>query len=201
MLPLLIGLLSPALAGAAVVGLTGGVDFSTSNPWAGVELALHPTHTQGVAPVLRLAPGWAFIDGQPLVLGELGFMARVPEDEAVVRVGLVGRVLFTGAKHDLPLGVFEAESARYGLIPGAMAALEFEWGDGRFPFTFSTGARAGVGSAVYDAACEEDSDRPDCLNWSASFIGGFLGRIRTDTGLSVEVVLGPTTHLSVGWAL
>ena len=41
----------------------------------------------------------------------------------------------------------------------------------------------------------------DCLSWSASFIGGFMARARTRKGLSAEVVLGPTMHLSVGWAL
>lgn len=201
MVLLLLSLLSPAHAGATVTALTGGVDFSTSNPWAGLELALHPTNTEGLAPVARLAPGWAFVDGQPLILAELGFMARVPEDEAIVRVGLVGRALFTGAEHALPVGLFEGESANYGLIPGGMAVLEFEWGTDTLPFVFTTGARAGLGAAVYDEECEDELDYPDCATWSAAFIGGFMARARTPKGLSAELVVGPTLHLSVGWAL
>ena len=66
---------------------------------------------------------------------------------------------------------------------------------------FTTGARGGIGSAVYDSECVNDDQRPGCLTWKGAFIGGFYARARTLGGLAAEVVVGPTFHVSIGWAM
>jgi len=185
-----------ATAAAPTLSATAGLDFPTDQPWAGLELAVHPTHQQGVGFAGRLAPGWGFGDGQPLVLVEAGALAVVPNDEAIVRLGLVGRAMLLRAEYSLPAGMSAGE-LEWGVVPGAMAVLEFEWVG---KTTVTVGGRAGAGSAAYDTYCGDDAD-PSCFTWSPSFIGGFYGRLRLPNRFAAELLLGPTAHVSLGIAL
>lgn len=192
-MPVLLALLTTAHAGVLTVSAAGGYDFPTSEPWSGVELALHPTQTQGFAMSARLAPAWGFIEGQPLLFGEVGVHGVLPSEDATIRLGVVARVVGLHAEQGVPVGL----ESGLGVAPAGLASLEFEWGE-QTPFTF--GVRGGLGAAMYDTQCEDDADRPACLSWSTAFIGGFHARVRTPSGFAAEAQLGPVSQLSIGWA-
>ncbi|MBN2798281.1 MAG: hypothetical protein JXX28_03975 [Deltaproteobacteria bacterium] len=189
-------MIAVALAGVALGGtwtMSGAVghDFSVAEPWAGVALARHPGQGAPVQGIGQLAPAWGFAEGAPYLLGEIGVLARIPEDEAVVRVGVIGAATGLSGGSEAPIAL----GGGLGISPGLMGALEFEWGD-RAPLTFS--ARGGVGSALYDT-CETDEET-GCYHWTAAFVGGFGLRYRSPGGLSLEGRLGPSSDLRIGWA-
>jgi cell division septation protein DedD len=202
--PVLVALLAslPALAGPIVVGATGGYDDTTANPWAGVDVAFQADQARGIAPVGRVSAGYAFTDQSPMVLLEAGALVGIPETEADVRVGLVGRLTGLSSPATPPIHPFGTpsvdDSGRFGLAPAGLAVLEIAF----LPKTpLVIGIKAGVGSGVNTAACGENQPTAVCAQWVAMFVGGFQGRFTFANGLSAEVIAGPTAQFSLGWRL
>ena len=192
---------SPALAGVVTLSGSGGLDYATANPWAGIEVAVHPTHSQSLAWTGRFAPTWGIKDNTPIFFGEVGPSWVIPEDEALVRIGVLARVAAFSAAYPLAIHPGGAPQVggrnKFGLVPGAMATLEFEWGK-QAPYTI--GFKGGVGSAGIDESCAEGVDPTYCVEWVPAFIGGFYGRARLRNGLAFEIVAGPTASISIGYA-
>lgn len=182
-------LASLAISGPWSASLAGGHDFSVAEPWAGAELVRHPSSANWSA-AGRLAGGWGFAEAQPYGFGEIGIFARIPQEDALVRVGaLLQTVALAGVDDSAYTLGFVT------LVPAAMGSVEFEWGE-VLPLTFS--ARGGVGAARYDRC--EDEDESGCYHWATAFAGGFGLRFRVPGGLAVRAELGPTSALAVGYA-
>lgn len=197
---ILISLVQAAYAGAAVLSAAGGFDMPTDQPWSGVEIALHATNTKGFAPIARFAPAYGFGDRGPIAFGELGLLAVLPEDEAVLRAGLAVRPTFLYAQERMPVGFGDPENGRiFGITPAVYGVIEFEFHP-ESPWTL--GIRGGPASTASDYQCEVDNpDLPTCLTWHVGFGGGFEVRKRWESGLALDAILGTTTQLSVGWTL
>lgn len=186
----------PAYGGAVTTSANAGWDFRDSALWSGVELAIHPTNTEGTAFIGRLNPSWGFSDEQPRVLGEFGFATVVPQKEqATVRAGLVAQVLYTRAQHTMPI-VLSSDELYSGLVPAGMGLVEFEYGEN---WRYAIGARAGVGPEITNIYCDSEIE-PSCLRWTAGFAGGFYARMRLSGGFAAELAVGPSSSLAVGWA-
>lgn len=196
---LLTALVGPsATAGTLTTSAAGGWDFRSDDLWSGVDVSLVPTRTEGVELIGRISPGYGFIEQQPRLGADLGFVGVIPQRQATVRLGLVAEGLLTRARYRMPLNLASNEDGSTGIIPAGMGLIEFEYGDS---FRYTVGARAGVGSEVTNILCGwlafED---PSCLAWAPGFAGGFVGRIRWEKGFAAEVFAGPTMRLSVGYA-
>jgi hypothetical protein len=194
-------LLLDAEAGAIVLSASGGFDGPTAQPWTGLELALHPTHDHGVAPIGRIVPAFGFGDREPMVFSEFGLAVVLPNEEAIVRLGAVVRPVWMYSHAPMPIEFAppSAERQTPGVNLGGMALIEFEWGQ-EAPFT--VGFKGGFGSSGSDIVCgPSDVDPAACITWHPGFIGGFMSRARLKNGLSAEVMLGPLTSLSVGFEL
>lgn len=188
-------LIATALAGAPVISAAGGYDVPTDQPWTGLDFALQPTKSAGFEPVARVSPGWAFGDRSLVVFGEIGLMVHIPEEEALLRGGIVLRpTLLTGAfRTPMRLG------PGAGLVPAVFAQVEFEWTP-KAPLTL--GFRGGPASTVSDYACDQDHlDPATCLTWHAGFGGGLYLRKRFADGLAFEAMVGPTASITLGYAL
>jgi hypothetical protein len=196
-LVLLLATNANAGVGAFTASLNGGWDYCTDQPWAGVELALHPTNTKGFAPTARISPAYGFVDPRPMLFTEAGAVVVVPHDEATIRFGLIARGISAVSPYRLAAGNSRVGDNYVGLVPGGMMSIEFEWGT-EAPFTI--GARGGVGSAASNAFCSEGEDGTECVTWEPAFIGGFYLRARLKVGMAFEVILGPTASASVGWS-
>lgn len=194
-------LAASARAAVPVFSLAGGYDLPTDQPWAGVELAVYPEIGRNINPIGRLTPAWGFGDDDPFLLTEFGILGRVPEDEAVVRLGVILRLMTLLADYRTPFqaGDPAGDGVSVGFVPGAMLAVEFEF-ERESPFTI--GARGGLGSTVSDALCPlEDPDLTRCLTWHPGFIGGFEARWRAKKGFFAEIIVGTTSSLSIGWVI
>lgn len=194
-------LASPALATTPVLGVAGGFDLPTEEPWVGFEAALHPDNTKGFAPVARLDAAWGFGEGRPMFIVDAGFSVVIPEDEAVVRLGALVRPVMLYTETRLPLQLGDpTEGPAFGLAPSAQALIEFEWKTGEAPIT--AGVRGGIGSFATDITCDiNDPDPARCISWYPGFAAGFVGRKRFENGLSVELIVGTTSSLTIGRAL
>jgi hypothetical protein len=181
-----------------VVSASGGYDVSLDQPWAGVELAVHASHDHGVEPVGRLVPAYGFFDHLPFAVLEAGALVRVPEDEAVLRTGVVLRPVFALSDARLPWQFGDpADGRKLGILPGLLAIVEFEWNP-EAPLTI--GFRGGPASSVSDYLCET-ADSTECLTWHVGFAGGFYARKRLANGFALEAIVGTTSSLSIGWTL
>ena len=185
----------PAYGGAVTTSANAGWDFRDSALWSGVELAVHPTNTQGTAFIGRLSRGWGFGEAQPRVLGEFGFATVVPQEQATVRVGLVGQALVTRTEYVLPI-ILASDDTYTGIIPSGMGLVEFEYGEN---WRYAIGARAGLGPEITNIQCGAEIE-PWCLRWTTGFAGGFYARARLGSGFAAELSLGPSSSLAVGWA-
>jgi hypothetical protein len=189
-----------ALAGAPVISGTGGFDVPTDQPWAGVEFAVHPTNDHGVALVGRVAPAWGFGDDAPVVFSQIGFMAHLPEDETLLRGGIVLAPMFAIGQFRMPVQFGDPSTGTtLGIVPAVLIAFEFEWNPDA-PLTI--GFAGGPASTASDYACDsEHIDTAKCITWHTGFGGGVYLRKRTVGGVAFEARIGATTALSVGYAL
>jgi len=196
--PLLALLLAsvPASAGALVLSPLVGRDFATDQFWAGLDFALHADGMRKVAPVGRITPGWAMADSRPMLFAEAGVAVALPHDGAIVRLGAAVNGTLFNAPYRLPMELRDEEDAHLGIIPGVELLLEFEFGEAR-PFVF--GARAGVRSSSSNYLCQDPHDIENCLAWYTGFSGGFLGRGAITEWLYLELLVGPSPHLTVGY--
>lgn len=195
-------LATPALAGTVVVGGAGGLDFPTTQPWVGPEVALHADRSPGVlVPTGRLAAVYAFEDARPAAIAEVGLLARVPDRNRTVRAGLAVRTWFLRAPYRLPIG-WDADDQhhdRIGFIPSVVGRIEFEFTKRR---TFVFGVEAGVAASASAYLCDaNDTDQANCLSWFPGLVGGLYGRGELTQRLYVDAVLGPSARVAVGYRL
>ena len=186
----------PAFGGAVTTSANAGWDFQSSDLWSGFELAVHPTHTEGLAFIGRLSPGWGFAEAQPRLATEFGFASVIPHEEATIRVGAVGHMLWTRAAYTLPINL-ATDDVYTGMIPSVMGLVEFEYGE---TWRYAIGARAGVGPELTNMFCPEEEPDPSCFSWTGGFAGGFYARARLPSGFAAELMAGPSIALSIGWA-
>ncbi|MBA2319897.1 MAG: hypothetical protein H0V89_01970, partial [Deltaproteobacteria bacterium] len=185
-----------ALGGNAAISAGGGFDSPTEQPWVGLDLALFPGHARGVAAHGRLTGGYGFADESPLGIVELGFTGVIPNDEAIVRLGLAARFegIYTEYGAAVALGALGAEGdPAFGLIPGGMLLLEFEWGE-EAPFT----VRASGGASSIAVQCGLETN-DDCIGWRGGFLGGISARGRLKSGIFLEAAAGPSVSALVGY--
>ena len=196
-----LGFCGLAGAGAPTVSAAGGLDYLTANPWAGLDVALHPTGAKPWEPVGRITPTWGLKDETVLLFTEVGIVRTIPNDQATIRAGLVFRTTSFVGSYVLPIqpaGIPSANgSPHWGLVPSGYALLEFDMGS-LSPFTI--GFHVGAGSAATDYGCVEGSDPSYCLFWTPAFTGGFVTRYRHKSGFVVDARFGPAARLSLGWA-
>jgi hypothetical protein len=195
LLALLLGSI-PASAGAIVLSPTIGHDFATDQFWAGLDFALHADGMRNVVPVGRITPGWAIADSRPMLFAEGGVAFALPREGAIVRLGAVVNGTLLDAPYRLPWELRDKEEAHLGIIPGMALLLEFEFGEER-PFVF--GARGGVRSSSSNYLCRVPDDVEHCLAWYPGFTGGFLGRGAVTDWLYLELLIGPSPYLAVGY--
>ncbi len=190
----------PAGSAAPIVAAAAGWDFRADDLWSGAAVSLVPTNTRSVSPIGRVVGGWSFINAQPRLQTELGLVTVVKQESetTVVRFGVVADGVWTKASVDrgLPWRIGAAGDEVWGIIPGVMGHVEFEYGT---RVTYAVGARFGVGSELSTFSCNEVLTN-ECLTWRAGFAGGFLARLRVPGGFGAEAMLGPTMGLSLGWA-
>lgn len=196
-------LLSSALAADGSITVSVGYDDPSEALWPGVTLALHATNDKGFAPVGRLDVGADLSFGaSPWVAAELGGMVRIPEDEAIVRVGLATRWTTTFRRHRFPIQPSDKLETigenHIGFIPAGLALFEFEWVKEKV--RYAVGGKAGVGSGLADFECALDADENRCLSWQPVFVGGFSARMRWKKGWFIEGTGGTITVLSFGRA-
>jgi hypothetical protein len=194
-------LVAPAHASEVALSAVGGLDYLTANPWAGLDLALHPSQDDGWESVGRFTPSWGLKDQTPMVFGEIGVVRTIPNEQATIRAGIVGRGVSYFGSYPLPIqpgGIPRAGGRpQWGIVPGAYALLEFEMGT---LSPLSVGFHAGLGSAAGDYACTEDSEPTYCLYWDPAFIGGFITRYHHKSGFILDARFGPSARLGLGWS-
>ena len=146
---MLLALAAVAFGSTPVISASGGWDLPIAQPWAGVEVGLVPVQDHGFEPIGRLALQYGPIDTLPFGTLELGGVARVPEDEAVLRAGLVLRLQALYADFRVPMQLSDPEDGpALGFVPGFQGLVEFAWKP-EAPLTL--GFRAGPQSSVSDA--------------------------------------------------
>jgi hypothetical protein len=191
-------LVSVAFGGNAAVSAGGGFDAATEQPWAGLDLALFPSQDHGFAAFGRVNGGYGFADG-PLGALELGGAFVIPNEEAVVRLGLAGRIagIYTDYRAPIPVGAAPSDGdPAPGLLPGGMLVVEFEWGD-EAPFTLR--GAGGVGSTAAAVPCDGLDVFYQCIGWRPGFLGGISARGRLKNGLFLEALGGPSLQALVGY--
>jgi len=194
-----------AMAGAALAGTValtggGGWDILTAQPWAGVDLALHPSNDRGFAGIGRVQGAWGFADGAPLPALEVGGVVVVPHPEAVIRVGLTAKMTGLYVPYPAPIRLGAPGTSAdpgLGLLPSGMALVEFEWGDTQ---TFTLRAAGGTGSQAGAIACDDADVLDACVAWRGGFTGGISARARLRQGWFGELWAGPSASLTLGYA-
>lgn len=204
---LLAGLLTPSVGSAetVVLGAAGGLDFPTRQPWAGLDLAIHPDSPDVWSGMGRVQAGWAFADGKPFANVEGGFTRNFTGQEATFRIGLAVRSWIYIANYRLPLQVSEPDPAGFGtlgFIPGGWLVGEIEWDREaeKGPAAWSVGLKAGASSVAAVRDCVDNGEAALCTAWNAGVVGGFTFRLRMHEGLALEALVGPSPSLSVGYA-
>lgn len=188
------------------VSALGGYHYESQQPWSGVDVALHSTQRRGFSGQARLQLGVGFVGAVPIGVFEGGVNGVIPSKQAVIRLGLVGRVSGMYADYPLPFQVGgtpeEEDGRRFGFSPGGQLQVEFEWQDlpGKAVDTWTFGARAG-GTVVVAAMaeCDQPLDDASCLVPIGAFAGGFYGRLVFEPGVMLEAFAGPSPSLSVGY--
>ncbi len=194
----LLPLLATLAQGATFVpGLIGGFDFSTEQPYTGLDLALHPDRHRGLAPVARATLGYGFTDARPLAFVEGGAAFALPrEGPEIVRVGALLTAGVVDVTYRLPLEISNVDEDHHvGLIPGFMLLLEFEYGEER---PFIVGARLGMLSAASNASCPTPELTSTCATWYPGLSGGFFARGQPLPWLYFDALIGPSPRLSLG---
>ena len=187
-----------ALAGTPVVGVSGGWEEPTGQAYTGLTLALEPSEISGWSPVGQLTLGYGLRDRGPLGWLEMGLVRVVPHPEAVVRVGLAGRLTLGRGAYRWALD-WSDQPIRWGAYPAVYGIVELEWNTEVAPY--GVGLKAGVASTLVETYCQEGQASTGCATWIAGFGGGFVVYKRFEGGLSLEALVGPQTQLTLGWAL
>jgi len=199
MLALVAALFAPSLAHAGVVtaSAAGGWDFPTRQLWSGVEVALHPTNDKGFALAGALTPAWGFADRRPMAIVDVGLVHVVPSQRATVRFGLFTRQVITNVDYRTPVTLIGGDHRSLGTVPAVQLDVDVEFGTERI-YTF--GGRAGLGSASFNFRCTDPSELAGCVVWDVGFVGGASFKARLPSGLSADLMIGPTPKLAVGYA-
>lgn len=187
-----------AMAGTPVVGVSGGWEEPTGQAFSGLSLSLEPSESTGWAPVGLLTLGYGLRDRAPLGWLEVGVVRVVPHPEAVVRVGVAGRVALGRGAYRWSLD-WSDQAVRWGAYPAAYGIVELEWNTEVAPY--GVGLKAGVASTLVETYCQDGQPGTDCASWIAGFGGGFVAYKRFERGLSLEALVGPQTQVTLGWAL
>ncbi len=197
---------TPALwRNTVAIGATGGYEFATAQPVAGLGFSLHHDGTRGIAPIARAASLAAFSDQRPMFQLEAGFMAVTRSHQGLVRIGLAGGTLIQVADFPTPLQVgtpVEGSIGQPAFLPYGQVLAEV---GGLKPLNtkgilaWAVGVRLGAGAAVGRVECEESEQ--GCVAVRAGFLGGVYGRVRFHEGVFLEVLAGPTAMISLGYAL
>ena len=155
---------------------------------------------KGFAALGRIQGGYGFADQAPIGALEIGGTFVVPNDEAIIRAGLVAKATAIYTEYPAavrPFGVGLPGDPAVGLLPGAMVIVEFEWGDVQ-PFTLRLAG--GTQSQAGAIQCFSTDVNYECVKWSGGFIGGLEARYRAKNGLFGEAWVGPSPSLVVGFA-
>ena len=194
-------LVAAALAGepdnAVVLGATAGLDYQTSQPFAGVDLVVLPAQVLGPAVTGRISAGVGLDERRPLATAELGFTYGIENPEATIRVGASARATAAGMGGRMPLSFGGTDGVDdYGLLLGGAGLVELEWNPAA-PFTI--GFKGGVGAVGASYGCDVRPEGfDDCRTWTPGFIGGFIARKRFRSRVALELQIGTTSMLSVG---
>lgn len=187
---------SPADAGAGTVSAAVGRDFATNQFFTGLDAAWRTDGNTSWTPFGRLTGAWALADDRPIVFAEGGVTYALPRDGETVRIGLVLTAAVFSAPYRMPIAFSDKAGAHLGLIPGMEFLTEFEFGE-EHPFVF--GARAGLRSAYANHMCAVPDEMEDCLVWYGAFTGGFYGRGALFGALYIELLIGPSPLLTIGY--
>lgn len=193
--------------GGPSVGLGAGLGQSTGLPILGLDLGWQAA-TSGTSFVGRVATGWGAawtyeelpsgrsrlsglaLSGPLVVRHEAGFthVVALPAQAMDVRLGLeAGGELVVGGP-----AAMGSESA--GWTPKGIAIAELV----RSARSVSVvGLRMG-GGATPVAACDPELSL-QCIQWRAGFVGGIYASIWANRKVLVEVELGRTAWLTVGY--
>jgi hypothetical protein len=204
------------------VSVVGGMNYPTHQPWSGIDLHVIPDNTKGMAPIGRINFGYHLFDLRPAGTLELGLAGTVPQEEAWVRVGVIGRLTMTVADYGLPISFGSPEEGTFGapgLLPGGLifTEMDYRWEDRETVLRdLVIGIRGGVGSIASSSWCEtEDTGLVEeaedgsilgveatgyeCQRWMPGFIGGFYSRLRFKGNVYVEVELGTGPWVGIGY--
>jgi len=184
-----------ASAGTVVTSIAGGAETAVDQPWTGIDVALWPTKENGTEMIGRLQGGWGW-NGGPLVNLQVGVLTRLPEDEAILRGGVVAKLTFDGDKKHFPIDLTDGDF-RYGLLPAVLTHVEFDWG-GESPH--AVGFQAGWGPRPSNHRCAIETPETECLVWTGGFHGGFFARKQMKSGFAAEIYFGTSNHLTIGKA-
>lgn len=200
----------PAHAARTSIALSGGggYDFLTRQPWAGLDLSFWPEQEHGFSFVGRLRGAYAATDQRPFGVFQGGFMGVLPAATIIPRLGVLAHLQVNVTQYPLPIQLGAAPTGEgwgsAGLLPGGMLAAEvgFQRPDAtKGPAVWSFGLHAGaaLGVAAIDCAPGTPAEIV-CYSSSAMFIGGVAARMRFHEGVWLEAVLGPSAHVSIGYA-
>jgi len=220
MLSLLLALLSTPAASAEdpqprqlwTLSAAGGADLPTNLAWTGVEVAAHANQSKGLAGQLAIVPAYNLSEATGLLWVEGGGTIVVPNadaPEAIVRVGLVGRVAIPMGTYRMPVRIGEVGSNGIGVVPAIQGLVESGWQPTpavkRRPGAMNPGAavglRMGPSSDVNRGSCTPDSDLDRCVRWGTGFLVNFYGRVDLNNRLHFEARGGTSFSLAVGWRL
>lgn len=188
------------------VGATGGYEYTTQQPFAGLELSVHHDGLRGIAPIGRVSASWAFADQRPLFRAEAGFLVVTPNAQNLVRLGLVGGAVIQLTDVPVPLQVGTPEEGDvglpafrpYGQIVAEVGGVKPDRDKGIL--AWGAGLRIGVAAGIGTVQCPEAPD-DGCLAAYPAFTGGIYGRLRFHEGVFLEVLAGPNASLSLGYAI
>lgn len=198
--------LSSALAGT-VVGAVGTGDVAIGQSILGAEVAVLGEQAKGFRPHFRLLAGYDVFQSLPSGSTELGFTGVVPNDQAVIRAGLFGRVDHLLRRRRIALQFSDSDEgdARYGLGLAVAAMAELAW-DPEAPLTLGGHLGMGHWSGVRPE-CIVGEDGPvegfpeRCVAWPVSVVGGIYLRKSLKNGLTFRVQAGTTFEVGVGYRI
>lgn len=185
----------------------GGFDFTTRQPWLGLDVAFQPDQLRGFAFAGRVQAGWGFGDQRPLGVVQLGFAGVVPAESALVRIGLLAHAELYVVDYPLPVQVgepVEGTFGNFGMFPGGLLLAELGWhrAGKRGPAAWSIGLRLGAAPVAVVEECPFNGTSQDelCYGSRVGILGGITGRLRFHEGVYLEAVGGPSPMLSLGYA-
>jgi hypothetical protein len=198
---------SPRGGTTIALSAAGGFDFTTRQPWLGLDVAFQPDQLRGFAFAGRVQAGWGFGDQRPLGVVQLGFAGVVPAESALVRVGLLAHAELYVVDYPLPVQVgepVEGTFGNFGMFPGGLLLAELGWhrAGTRGPAAWSIGLRLGAAPVAVVEECPFNGTSQDelCYGSRVGILGGITGRLRFHEGVYLEAVGGPSPMLSLGYA-